>query len=712
MSEAELSKYFLTQKVPYVKPFYAIDYKKESEVLDWFREAESSLSEYFRPLFREQKENLAYLFAAGVNPHFATPFAATFANTSDIYAEPQAVFINELYRVVVDQVSLVVSNELVPDVLPNTDDYSDKVAANVTRDWLESMNYDLDTEAWRYKWEMQKKVFGEAYAVVMWNPQKGDLHPFAKEYINEDIDYLDEEGKTVNDLSGMPMKLKKALRIGDIEFFNPFPWDVQEDPKIRQEDREWFYWKEYKEVDYLKKKYPKHNWDATKQLDKYFDAMSGTEKDDPNRRTIYYFYHKSSEFLPEGRFIVCSADYVLKNMPLEMPTIIDDEELPLVRWQDLQIGATIRGAPILFRNCKSLADSYNNITNQMVHNVEMESPKMFVHEMSGVDAQRMPNGTIAIEWQGNIKPTIETPSTNTSSIFNLREALRKNIDEMALQTPMVRGDVPNAQLDSFVALQHFEDLRNQLAAPDIKSHIRSMEKLYRLMITIAKDKYNPDDQRLIKILGKHNSYQLRYFEPINLGKVYDVKIHTTGNLANSKAARTQMMISIKRDFPHLVADEQFTDLIGLSHNKKFMNVITAAVSSAEAENQDMMGGKYVLPPSRFEDLITHWETHRIPMQTLDFKQSPDEVKDLFIAHVAATEKLMFEQAAENPNFGARLENLRQFPMFYTAKPVNEPVEPPIDAVPPEMPPMDAPLSPETGIPEQTLPQEQLQQAVS
>lgn len=138
-----------------------------------------------------------------------------------------------------------------------------------------------------------------------------------------------------------------------------------------------------------------------------------------------------------------------------------------------------------------------------------------------------------------------------------------------------------------------------------------------------------------------------------------------------------MMISIKRDFPTLVADEVFLDMLGLSHSKKFMNAITAAVSSAEAENQSMYDGEEIPSPARFEDLITHWETHRIPMQTLDFKHSPDEIQELFIRHVTATEKLMFEQASESPTFSQRLEQLRQFPMFYTPIPVNEiPLPPP------------------------------------
>lgn len=678
MSEIELSKYFLSKKIPYVKPLYNIEINKDSAVLDWFRECSYGLTEYFRPLFREQKSNLAFFIGAGVNPNWASPYTQIFASTQDSMGSGDSIFINDLYRLVMDQVTLIVSHELVPDVLPNSEDYSDKVACNVVKDWLESMNYSLGTESWRFKWEVQKKMFGESFAIVLWNPQKGDIHPLAKKYLDEEIDMVDEEGNPMPDIGEMPIKLKKNMRIGDVEIVNPMPWDVLIDPQINPQDSNWFYWVEYKDVDYLKKKYSKFTWDTKTDRgpDTQYDVYSNTEKENPNKRKIFYLYHRSHEFMPEGRYIVCSDDHVLVNEPITMPTIIDNQDLPLIHFKDLDIGMGNRGSPILFRNCKNLSDANNKIANQIYNNLEMESPKMFVHETSGVDAQRMPNGTTAIEWHGNIKPTIETPQTNTSSIFNFQQQIQKSMDQVALQNPLVKGETPNAQLDSFIALQYFEDQRTQLAAPGIKEHIRAMEQLYRLMITVARDKYRPDDGRLIKILGKHNTYQLKYFDPINLQKSYDVHITTTGNLANSKAARTQMLLSIKREFPAILTDEVFMDMLGLSHSKKFMNAITAAVSTAESENQDMMGGKAVLSPARFEDLLAHWDAHRIPMQTLDFKQSPVEVQELFIGHVAATEKLMFEQAAENPMFGERLGQLRQFPMFYTPKPVNEPVPQP------------------------------------
>ncbi len=675
MSELELSRFFLSKKIPYVKPLYNINIKNESEILDWFRECSYGLSEYFRPLFREQKSNLAYFIGAGVNPNWASPYTQIYANTTDLYSSVEQIFINDMYRLVMDQVTLVTSHELVPDVLPNSEDYSDKVACNVVKDWLESMNYTLGTEEWRFKWEVQKKIFGESFAIVMWNPQIGNIHPLAKKYVDEDIDLVDEYGENSLDDEKIPVKLRKNMRIGDIEFINPMPWDIIIDPQISSKDSNWFYWVEYVDVDYLKKKYPKFTWDTKTDRGPatQYDVFSNTEKENPNKRNIFYLYHRSHEFMPEGRFIIASDDHVLVNQPITMPTIIDNQDLPLVHFKDLDIGLGNRGSPILFRNCKSLSDANNRITNQIYNNLEMESPKMFVHESSGVDAQRMPNGTSAIEWHGQHKPVIETPQTNTASIFNFQQQIQKNMDQVALQNPLVKGETPNAQLDSFVALQYFEDQRTQLAAPSIKGHIHSMEQLYRLMITIAKDKYRPDDGRLIKILGKHNTYQLRYFDPINLQKSYDVHISTTGNLANSKAARTQMLLSIKREFPNTITDEVFMDMLGLSHSKKFMNAITAAVSSAESENQDMMNGIPVLSPERFEDLIAHWDTHRIPMQTMDFKQSSEEVREAYVGHVAATEKLMFEQAAENPIFGQRLEQLRQFPMFYTPRPVNEPI---------------------------------------
>lgn len=669
MALIDLEQYFSSKQLPRIKPFYSINFTDDGAILDWMKTSRRTLDDYYQPLFNEQKNNLKIFLNIGINPNYFSPYVAAYARSGAVNLQPSDIWINEMYRLVMDQTSLVVSNELTAQVLPNNDDYNDKIAAKFTKMWLDSMSYDLDLDMQRIKWEIQKKIFGEAFIVPTWDDEKGGLLPESKKFSKDDLPFLDDDGKPVKDKDGKVVSLNKYLREGDIDLINPMPFETHIDPKETFEEANWFGYKKYIEPELLNARY---GVDVKSSESGRYDPVGGITKDNGFETMVYFFYHRSHPLLPLGRRIVCTEDQVLENTSLEQyPTLIDNRELPLVRMTDLDMGFGCRGTPILFRNCNSIVQGYNKVTNQQANNLEAESPHIFVHQSAGVDAERMDGGITVWEWKGNIKPTIETPSTNTSSIFKFREDLKRNILEMGMQTPMTRGDTPNAQLDSFIALQHFEDQRVQLASADIKGHIKAIEHLYRMMMTIARDKMEPGDKRLIKIVGRNNKMNLKYFTPDNLAKVYDVKITTTGNLANSKAARTQLIMTIKREFPEMMSNEVFVDMLGLSSSEKFQNAITAAVNSAEAENEDMFNGEKVPPPERYEDLIVHWDTHRIPLQSQEYKLAPPKIKQLFELHVTATEKLMFEQAAESETFAARLSQLKQFPIFFSPAPNNQ-----------------------------------------
>lgn len=668
----DIDDWFINQDMPYITPFYTVDVKDDIRILEWFSNTDNELNQYYRVLFREQRDNLRLFLGAGLNPKYLSADVADFVNYNSDSNQSPGLYINELFRYTMDQVSLIVSNELTPQVIPNNDEYNDKLATKVTKQWLDSMNYDLDTEINRIRWEIQKKIFGESYVIVEWDAEAGDIHPDARAFADEDLPYTDAKGNVVVGEDGKTkLKLRKNIRIGDVAFENPAPYNVMIEPQATFNKSNWFYWVTYEDAAYLSRKYKNKTFKTSEEA-VAVDDTSGSLKYSPNQKKVFHFYHRSHEFLPMGRYIKCTDDNILVNQPLKSLELVNSKKLPLVRFTDLDYGFGVRGVPILYRNLKNIADAYNKISNQIFNNLEIESPKILVHVTAGFDGRRMPTGITVFEWEGSHPPTIITPTTNTSSIFKFRDDLKRNMDEMARQTTMVRGDVPNSQLDSAVALQHFEDLRIQLAAPDIKGHIKAMEWLFKLMIVRARDNYDPDDMRLIKIMGKHNAISLKYFDPENLMRSYDVKITTTGNLANTKAARTQLMMTIKKDFPNVIQDELFIDVLGLSHLEKFTNAITNAISTSEAENEDMLNGLAVELPERYEDLITHWDTHRIPMQTLDFKLAPNKVQELFIAHMTATEKYMYEVARESPMFASRMANLKQFPLFYTPTPVNAP----------------------------------------
>lgn len=672
-NDNQLEGWLINQEIPNVAPFYLVNVKDEKDVLQWFKNTDSTLYEFYHTYFREQRNNLKLFLAAGLDPKYLSAEVADFVNYNSDTDQMPGMYFNELYRYTMDQVSQIVSNEIVPQVLPKNEDYNDKIATKVVKEWLESMMYDMDFDIWRIRWEIQKKIFGESFAVVEWDAEAGDIHPEALKFLDEDLPYYDEDGNEVEH-HGRKINLRKNLRIGDVSIQNPRPWDIQIDPQTDLSKSNWFYYNVWVDTGYLNKKYPGKNFQPS-PINNRITGYVGSTKESTDRTKIFVFHHRSHEFLPFGRRIICTEQQIILNEPVKSKELLNSKKLPFSVFRDLDYGYGTRSVPILFRNLRNINDGYNKLSNQIYNNLEIESPKILVHVTAGFDGRRMPTGIAVFEWEGSHPPTIVTPTTNTSSIFKFREELKKNMDEMARQTPMVRGQTSNAQLDSFVALQHMEDLRSQLADPDVKGHLSCIRNIFKLMITCAKDNYDPDDDRLIKIMGKHNQMQLKYFDPQNLMKVYDVTISTTGSMATSKAIRNQLIITIKDKFPHLVQDELFIDTLGLSHSEKFMNSITNAVSTSESENQDMFNGVEVSPPERYEDLITHWDTHRIPMQTLDFKLAPREIKDLFERHVTATEKLMYEVANESQTFAARLANLKQFPLFYAPAPVNAPKEP-------------------------------------
>ena len=58
MARADLERFYLQKSIPYIKPFYSIDYDNDADVLSWIKETDNTLSGYYQPLFREQKNNL------------------------------------------------------------------------------------------------------------------------------------------------------------------------------------------------------------------------------------------------------------------------------------------------------------------------------------------------------------------------------------------------------------------------------------------------------------------------------------------------------------------------------------------------------------------------------------------------------------------------------------------------------------------------------
>jgi hypothetical protein len=186
----------------------------------------------------------------------------------------------------------------------------------------------------------------------------------------------------------------------------------------------------------------------------------------------------------------------------------------------------------------------------------------------------------------------------------------------------------------------------------------------RKTISVAGDKYDPDDGRMIRIVGENNQYQIKEFDASHLHKSYDIRFENSSGLPELKSAKIQRALDALQRHPDLLPSARWEQILELGDQQKAINMIAAATQCADSENEDLLAGRPVKQPDEWEDHIAHWEAHVNRMQTRSFKEDvPPERQAAFRDHLFNTEVLMIDKAKANPEFEAKLATLVNFPIF-------------------------------------------------
>jgi len=193
-----------------------------------------------------------------------------------------------------------------------------------------------------------------------------------------------------------------------------------------------------------------------------------------------------------------------------------------------------------------------------------------------------------------------------------------------------------------------------------------IEKLYKISLSIAQDKFTATDGRTVRILGKEGEVLIEQLDTAKLSGPYDVKVQKTTALSQSKALMVQQITQLEAMRPGFLSDEELYDLLDLGDRNKFYDVATAARRTAALENERMREGKEVPEPRDGEFHLVHWTMHMTMLQspTFSLKTTP-EVKMVVEEHIAITEMEMIELAKKNVAFAQALLAQEYFPAFYT-----------------------------------------------
>lgn len=355
-------------------------------------------------------------------------------------------------------------------------------------------------------------VFGSGYIKMGWNATSGEIYE-----INE------ETGAAIHE--------------GDAEFTNLSPFDVVFDmSKETSHNQDWVMTRTFKNKFDLAAKFPEfkdriEGLQTKSDLFRYrMDIMAFDDTDDV---PVYEFYHKRTESMPDGRYLLfLTSDIILMDTPMPY------RNLPVYRIAPAEILGTPLGYTPMF-DLLPLQESVNSLYSTILSNQHAFGVQnIYVPRGADISLKSLEGGLNIIEGSGNAMPQPLNLTQTPQEIFNFIDMLERAMETLSGVNSVARGN-PESSLKSGAALALVQSQALQFISGLQQQYVQLIEDIGTGLINMLKD--FAAVPRIAMIVGKSNAgYIEREFTGNDLSQVNRIIVEMGNALSKTTAGKLQM----------------------------------------------------------------------------------------------------------------------------------------------------------------------------
>jgi hypothetical protein len=468
-------------------------------------------------------------------------------------------------------------------------------------------------------------VLGSAYIRMEWNATAGDL-----------VDFDEESGE--------------KAQMGEMEFTNLSPFDVVFDGTKDYWDNEWLIVRSWKNKYDLAAKYPEHA-EEIRNLPTKSDAstyrLSIFSNDETDDVPVYEFYHKRTNALPEGRYVMfLTPEIVTLDLPLPY------REIPIYRLAAGEYMGTPYGySPLfdLYPIQEALNSTYSSImTNQSAFAVQ----NLFVPRGADIDINSLEGALNIIT--GNEAPQPLQMTATPEEVFDFLQIMESAMETVSGISSVTRGN-PEASLKSGTALALVQSMSIQFISGLQNNYVKFVEAIGTSLINILKD--FAKTPQTIALVGKDNRYLLKEFTGEDVSAINRVIVSMGNPLAKTAAGRAQMAEQMLQ-MGLIKTPEHYFEVITTGEIKTMYQGQMHELILIRAENERLLEGKEVIA-DMWDEHKKHLIEHRAVMANPDVRFDP-KLRQAVQAHMQEhinflrtvdpdTLMIFGEQPLQNPN---------------------------------------------------------------
>jgi hypothetical protein len=439
-------------------------------------------------------------------------------------------------------------------------------------------------------------VLGSGYVKLDWNATAGDAY-----------DADPETGEMVYE--------------GELEFTNLSPFDVVVDGTKETWNNEWILTRSFQNRYNLISKYPELKDKLLGVKPKNQSTvyrLAVFSNDDTDDIPVYEFYHKRTEAMPDGRYMLfVDSDIVL--LDTKMPYRV----LPVFRIVPSEIMGTPYGySPMydIFPIQEGINALYSSImTNQNAFAVQ----NLWVPRGADISVESLDGAMNIVE--GNAKPEPLQLTSTPPEVFNFLNMLIQSAETISGINSVTRGN-PEASLNSGTALALVQSMSLQYISGLQQSYVKLIEDVGTAIIQILKD--FATTPKVIALVGKNNRPLLKEFTGENISAINRVVVDVGNPLSRTIAGRVQMaeqMLQMKL----IKSPDQYFQVINTGKIETMFEGEMNELLLIKSENEQMLEGKKVIV-SPLDKHRLHINEHKAVLSDPDFRKDPELVRTVLV----------------------------------------------------------------------------------
>lgn len=477
-------------------------------------------------------------------------------------------------------------------------------------------------------------VFGSGYVKMEWNATTGEVHDYVEpsyaprvsidEQTGEEVEMLDDDGNPIYEVDedGQPLEIEKGYPIyeGDVEFSTVSPFDVVFDStKEDNSKQEWVLIRSFKNRFDLAAKYPEMRDEIlrqeTKDQKERYD-FNGAFYDETDDIAIYEFYHKKTESIPDGRYMLfLESNDVLMDSPMPY------RSLPIFRVVPGEILGTPYGYTDTF-DLLPIQDAINSLYSAILSNHNAFAVQnVLMPRGADVNPQSLNGGLNLIEYNAQVgKPEAFNLTATPPEVFNFITVLEKSMETVSGVSSVTRGN-PEASLKSGNALALVQSMSLQFISGLQHSYVKLIEDVGTGLINMLRDFASVP--RIAMIVGEANRTYMEEFTGDDLDKINRVVVDVGNPLAKTTAGRVQMAEQMLQ-MNLIKTPEQYISVINTGKLETMTDGIDRQLMLVKAENEKLISGEMVQAVA-IEPHSLHIKEHRNVLADPALKNDPELV---------------------------------------------------------------------------------------